>query len=171
MREYETIYLAKASITPEQANKIKEKLQGALDKFESKKIHFVDWGKRKLAYEVQKEPYARYFYLSYLSNNNVTAELERLLKYDDQVVKFLSVCVAQDVDAEARLQKPGEPPAPPADPAARYSQDNRGQDNRGPERPAPAGSAPKTEFSTPDKPPVSEAEAPAEQASADEASA
>ncbi|MCB1213894.1 MAG: 30S ribosomal protein S6 [Deltaproteobacteria bacterium] len=124
MREYETIYLTKPDITSEAGAKLKEKLQGALEKFGAKTLHQVDWGKRKLAYEVKKEKFGRYFYLSYLSEGNVTAELERLLKYDDSVLKFISVQVADEVDAEARLKNPGTPPSPPEEPASRYASDS-----------------------------------------------
>lgn len=152
MREYETIYVTKPGITSEAQAKLQEKLQGALEKAEAKLLHQVDWGKRKLAYEVQKEKIGRYFYLSYLSDSNVASELERLLKYDDQVLKFLSVQVADQVNAEERLQKPGEPPSPPEEPSryeSRAPQEGGPRQGRGfsrdRETPAKAESSPKKE--------------------------
>ena len=113
MREYETIYVLKPDLPAEQFIKIKEKVEETLKKGEGHIISHTDWGKRRLAYQVDKFRFAQYIYLQYLDQGGSVSELERILKYDDSVLKFLTVKLNDKVVVEERLAKKQEPLPPP----------------------------------------------------------
>lgn len=126
MREYETIYLLKPDIPAEQISSIKDKVSSTIQKGEGHILVHSEWGKRKLAYDVKKCRHAYYFFLQYLSPGPQVAELERILKYDDNVLKFLTVKVADLDDVQSRLATPVEPPPPPEELYSSFAGDSRG---------------------------------------------
>lgn len=113
MREYETIYVLKPDLPAEQVKVLKDKVQDIIEKAEGKVLHHVDWGKRRLAYKVEKFQQAQYIYLQYLDKGLSIAEIERILKNDDRVLKFLTVQVEEKVNVEDRLARAGEAPIAP----------------------------------------------------------
>jgi len=115
MREYETIYILKPDLPADQISTVKEKIDGVLKKGKAHILSHADWGKRKLAYPVQKLRHAHYFYLQYLVLGPEISELERILKFDDSVLKFLTVKLTDNVNVEERVAKGGEGKPPPED--------------------------------------------------------
>ena len=102
MREYETIYLLKAETPDEQVEEIKERLRGVVNRETGKVIRFTNQGKRKTAFPIGKNPKALYMHCLYVGAPGLVGEFERNLKMIDQVVKFQSIKLADDVDFEAR---------------------------------------------------------------------
>src|SRR5690606_41009520 len=47
LREYETIYLLRQDLTPEQVDRIKERLRAIVDREGGRVIRFTTWGKKK----------------------------------------------------------------------------------------------------------------------------
>jgi small subunit ribosomal protein S6 len=69
----------------------------------STRLLYDDWGKRKLAYEVERFQKGHYFVLSFLDEGKTVPELERLLRLEESVLRFLTVLVDEQVkDIEAR---------------------------------------------------------------------
>jgi small subunit ribosomal protein S6 len=102
VREYETIYLLKAETPDEQVEEIKERLRGVVNRETGKVIRFTNQGKRKTAFPIGKNPKALYMHCLYVGAPGLVGEFERNLKMIDQVVKFQSIKLADDVDFEAR---------------------------------------------------------------------
>lgn len=59
--------------------------------------HEVDWGRRRLAYEVQKRKYGIYYLLYIDGDGEVIEEMSRQYRYDENVIKYFSVKV-KDLD-------------------------------------------------------------------------
>ncbi len=102
VREYETIYLLKAETPDDQVEEIKERLRGVVSREGGKVIRFTNQGKRKTAFPVGKNAKALYMHCLYVGKPGLVAEFERNLKMIDQVSKFQSVKIAEDVDFDAR---------------------------------------------------------------------
>ncbi len=60
----------------------------------SAKIEDDDWGKRRLAYEVQKMKEAFYYFIQFDAESTVPAEIESRVRIMDNVIRYL--CVRQD---------------------------------------------------------------------------
>ena len=106
LREYETLFLVKADLPDEGIEKIKERIRAAVAKDGGKVIKFTNWGKKKTAFIVAKQPRAVYIHADYLGNPGIVAEIERLLAITEDVSKYISHHVADDIDPETRPVEP-----------------------------------------------------------------
>ena len=106
MREYETTLIIQPEISDEGTQAILEKVDGVLEKQNAIRLMCDDLGKRKLAYEIQKFHKGHYFLLSYLSDGSVVPELERSLRLEESVLRFLTIRSSDHVeDVEARREE------------------------------------------------------------------
>jgi small subunit ribosomal protein S6 len=102
LREYETIFLVKPDLTDDNVDKVKERVRGIVARDGGKVIRFTVWGKKKTAYVVAKQARAIYVHTHYLGNEKLVAEIERNLRNLDEVTRFISVKLADEVDPETR---------------------------------------------------------------------
>jgi small subunit ribosomal protein S6 len=138
MREYETVYLLKPDLPPDQLSAIKDKFTHVIAEAKGHVLTQGDWGKRKLAYDVQKHQHGHYIYLRYLGAEGLVGQLERLLGIEDHVMKFLTVRLSDEVNAQERLAKKEEAPQPPEEvysarpvDAGPWRRGGRGRDDTG----------------------------------------
>ncbi len=113
MREYESIYILKPDLPSDVLQTIQDKITEILKKQKGHVLHITDWGKRKLAYRIEKLTHGHYFYCLFLDEGTSISEIERILRNDDRVIKFLTVKLKDKVNAEDRLANPSTPPLPP----------------------------------------------------------
>ncbi|MFN0063894.1 MAG: 30S ribosomal protein S6 [Myxococcaceae bacterium] len=102
LREYETIFLLKPDLTDDNVDKVKERVRDIVGREGGKLLRFTIWGKKKTAYALAKAPRAIYVHTSYLGRSGLVAEVERNLRNYDEVSRFLSVKVADEIDPETR---------------------------------------------------------------------
>ncbi len=99
--EYETIYILKPDLTEDAIAGVSEKVEGIVKQFEGVVLERDDWGKRKLAYPISRNSRGHYVRFHYVGPGDLVAELERQLRYDDSLLRFLTVKLGFDVDVEA----------------------------------------------------------------------
>lgn len=102
LREYETIFLVKPDLTDDNVDKLKERVRGIVGREGGKVIRFTVWGKKKTAYTLAKQPRAIYIHAHYLGGTSLVAEIERNLRNLDEVTRYLSTKIAEEVDPESR---------------------------------------------------------------------
>ena len=102
LREYETIFLVKPDLTDDNVDKLKDRVRGIVSREGGKLIRFTVWGKKKTMYPIGKQPRAIYVHTHYLGGHQLVAEVERNLRNIDEVTRFLSVKLADEVDPETR---------------------------------------------------------------------
>ena len=98
-RRYETLILLAPS-QQESVEAFKSKVMGILEAGGGHLVRFEDWGRRRLAYPVQKEIYGYYLLYDYQGGPALAAELERNLKIDEKVFKYLTLLLAKKFTAE-----------------------------------------------------------------------
>lgn len=97
-RSYETIYVLRPDVAKEAATKVSHRVQEVVER-EGGKLTLVEtWGRRQLAYPVRKFKRGVYVYVQYVSGGSLVSELERNLRMLDEVIKFQTVLVGEDVD-------------------------------------------------------------------------
>jgi len=101
-REYETIYILRPDITNEVIGQVNVKVRGVVEAGGGTLLKVENWGKRKLAYEVQKQMKGIYLFFSYLGTAGLVEEVERNLRLTDSVIRYYSVKIAENVDPAAR---------------------------------------------------------------------
>jgi small subunit ribosomal protein S6 len=105
MPSYETTLIAKANTSEEQITSLRTKVESIIQAHDGQVGNFEDWGTRRLSYDIEKESRGRYLYFGFLGNNSLVAELERNLRINESVVRFLSINVAEEDDIEL-VKKP-----------------------------------------------------------------
>jgi small subunit ribosomal protein S6 len=103
LREYETTFIVQPEISDEGGQVILSKLDGVLSAGGATRLMCEDHGKRKLAYEVRKFNKGHYYTLMFLDEGKVVADLERTLRLEESVLRFLTILADEEVaDVDAR---------------------------------------------------------------------
>ncbi|HKQ70451.1 MAG TPA: 30S ribosomal protein S6 [Polyangiaceae bacterium] len=107
-REYETIYVLRQDVDPDTADKVATRVADVVGRESGKLVKVETWGRRKLAYTVAKQRRGIYYYLKYLGGGAVVTELERNLRMLDNVLKFQTVLLRDDVQVDSVTVDPEE---------------------------------------------------------------
>jgi small subunit ribosomal protein S6 len=102
LNEYETIYIARPDLTEDVMTKITTRFEAVITDNAGTILVSEDWGKRKLAYIISKHQRGHYIYLNYVAPATLVAEVERTLGLEDQLLRFLTVKLEENVEIEAR---------------------------------------------------------------------
>lgn len=101
-REYETIFILRPDTNQEGITQVNTRVRTVIETMGGKAVKLDNWGKRKLAYEINKQLKGIYMYWQYLANTGVVEEIERNLRMLDSVIRYYTVKVDEDVDPNAR---------------------------------------------------------------------
>lgn len=102
LREYETVLLVRPDLTDETVENVKERVKTIVNRDGGKFLRFTIWGKKKTMYPVAKQPRAIYIHAHYLGGSAMVTEVERNLRNYDEVSRFISKRLADDIDPETR---------------------------------------------------------------------
>jgi len=109
LREYETTFIVQPEISDEGGQAILSKLDGVLETGGATRLMCEDHGKRKLAYEVRKFHKGHYYTLMFLDEGKIVPDLERALRLEESVLRFLTILAKEEVaDVEARKSEASE---------------------------------------------------------------
>ncbi len=97
-REYETIYILRPDVDNETAEKVVDRARDVVKRLSGTLTKLDNWGKRRLAYPIQKNTRGIFVYLKYVGFGDLVAELERNLRLLDEVVRFQTVLLREDID-------------------------------------------------------------------------
>ena len=129
MRIYEELFILRPDITDEEVNPIVEQLRGVVTNSQGTVDKEDRWGVRKLAYRVQKRNEGYYVLLQFTAGSQTVKEIERRLRVNDAVLKFITVRIDEKLK---RLEKR-----------------KKARDKRAARRPAPVVTAPALPASEP----------------------
>lgn len=101
-REYELIWIVRPDVADEDITAITERTEKVATDQGAQVLEIEDWGRRKLAYEIQKCAKGHYVRLHFLAQSEHIAEMERTLRIDDRILRFLTVKLGDRVDVETR---------------------------------------------------------------------
>ena len=94
MKKYELALVLSAKIEDEERAAMLEKVQAMITTAGATITNIDEWGKKQLAYEIQKMREAYYYFIQFEGEATVPAELEEKLRIEESVLRFL--CVKQD---------------------------------------------------------------------------
>lgn len=94
MNKYELALVVNAKIEDEARNKVLEDVKGLITRFGGQIADVEEWGKKKLAYEIQKMGEAYYYFIHFESESGAPAEIESRVRIMENVLRFL--CVRQE---------------------------------------------------------------------------
>ena len=94
MNKYELAVVVSAKIEDEERAAVVDKCKALIERFGGTITNVDDWGKKRLAYEVQKMKEAFYYFIQFEAESNVPGEIESRIRIMDNVIRYL--CVRQD---------------------------------------------------------------------------
>ncbi len=125
MRHYEIVFM----VHPDQSEQVPSMIERYRSIVESKggKIHRLeDWGRRQLAYPIQKLHKAHYVLMNIECGQEPLSELENAFRFNDAVLRNLVLVMKRAVTGPSPLVRPQddreEAPPPPRKPEAESSE-------------------------------------------------
>ncbi len=100
MRRYETIIIVDPDLSDEGRNQRFEKIKELLKNYKGHLVEFDEWGGKKLAYEIKKKMRGYYVKFDFCSEADFVKELERTIKLDDRILKFMTILLEDKADPE-----------------------------------------------------------------------
>jgi len=104
MRHYEIVFI----VHPDQS----EQVPGMVERYRSmvlskggKTHRLEDWGRRQMTYPIQKLHKAHYVLMNIECNNETLDELEHAFKFNDAVLRHLTVQMTEAVSAASPMMK------------------------------------------------------------------
>ena len=94
MNKYELAVVLSAKLEEEERAAAIEKVQGYITRYNGVVTNVDDWGKKRLAYEVQKMKEAYYYFIQFDAEPTAPIEIENRVRIMDNVIRFL--CVKQE---------------------------------------------------------------------------
>ena len=94
MNKYELAVVVSAKIEDEDREKVINKVKAYVERFGGTITEVDEWGKKRLAYEVQKMKEAFYYFIRFDAESTAPAEIESRVRIMDNVVRYL--CVRQN---------------------------------------------------------------------------
>ena len=94
MNKYELALVVNAKIEDEARNKVLEDVKGLVTRFGGTITDIDEWGKKKLAYDIQKMSEGFYYFIRFEAESSAPGEIESRIRIMENVLRFL--CVKQE---------------------------------------------------------------------------
>ncbi len=101
MRRYETILIAHVDLSEDELSSIIASYGAIVTGQKGILVKVERWGKRRLAYMIKKQARGFYILIDYAGESAAVNELERNLKINDKILKFMTVLKDDAVDPAA----------------------------------------------------------------------
>ena len=109
MRRYETLFIVTPDISEEDLKAVATKVKGVVTGRNGIVASYDEQGRKKLAYSVKKQNKGYYVLMDYAGSADIVSELERNMRLDDRVLKYLTVKLEDQVDPESIEPEKTEP--------------------------------------------------------------
>ena len=94
MNKYELAVVVSAKLEDDARAEVIEKVKALVTRFGGNITDVDEWGKKRLAYEIQKMKEAYYYFIHFESETTTPGEIEERIRIMDGVIRYL--CVKQE---------------------------------------------------------------------------
>ena len=94
MSKYELAVVVSAKLEDDARAEVIEKVKALVERFGGNITDVDEWGKKRLAYEIQKMKEAYYYFIHFESETTTPGEIEERIRIMDGVIRYL--CVKQE---------------------------------------------------------------------------
>ena len=91
MNKYELAVVVSAKIEDDERAAVVDKCKALIERFGGTVTNVDDWGKKRMAYEVQKMKDAFYYFIQFDAETSAPVEIENRIRIMDNVLRFLIV--------------------------------------------------------------------------------
>ena len=89
MNHYETVYIVHPAIQEGRLNDIISKFHNKLSKLKGEVLYIENWGKKKLAYAIDKQKYGTYIMCQYSLDGQNVKEISQELELNPNILRYL----------------------------------------------------------------------------------
>ncbi len=90
--KYETVFIVSPKLDEEATAKVEDRFKALVEKHGTG-LEIEEWGKRRLAFPINDETEGRYTLMRFESDPAFPAELDRIYKITDGVMRSIIVCL------------------------------------------------------------------------------
>ncbi|MEJ5300577.1 MAG: 30S ribosomal protein S6 [Thermodesulforhabdaceae bacterium] len=90
-RKYEVFFIVDPDLPDSDLKSLETRLKEIVTREGGTTLSYNSWGKKKLTYSVKKRTRGHYFLMEFAGGPDIPQELERNLKIDERVLKFITV--------------------------------------------------------------------------------
>ena len=94
MTKYELAVIVSAKIEDDARAAAVDKCKALIERFGGQITNVDEWGKKKLAYEIDKQSEGFYYFIHFDAEPTAPADIEQRVRIKDNVLRFL--CVRRD---------------------------------------------------------------------------
>ncbi len=94
MNQYELALVVNAKIEDEARIATLEDTKELITRFGGNVTNVDDWGRKRLAYEIQKMKEGHYYFIQFESDSTVPGEIEQRVRIMENVIRYL--CIRKD---------------------------------------------------------------------------
>ena len=92
MTKYELAVVVSAKLEDDERAKVVDKAKALIERFGGQITNVDEWGKKRLAYEIQKSREAYYYFIQFeTEDNNCPNEVEAHIRLMENVIRYLVV--------------------------------------------------------------------------------
>ena len=91
MNKYELALVVNAKPEDEERAAVVEKAKGYITRYNGVSTEVEEWGKKRLAYEIQHMREGFYYFIQFEADSTCPAEVERHMRIMDNVLRYLVV--------------------------------------------------------------------------------
>lgn len=104
MRNYEVVFIAAPTLTSEELDAFINHTKTVIDGKNGKIVKVDNWGRKSLAYKINKFREGYYVVLSIEAEGGAIAELERRFRVTDFIVRFISVRTDENIKRSEKIK-------------------------------------------------------------------
>ena len=94
MNKYELAVVVSAKVEDDVRLATVEKAKALVERFGGQVTEVEDWGKKRLAYEIQHMKEGFYYFIQFQADATCPAEIEKRIRIMDNVIRYL--CIRKD---------------------------------------------------------------------------
>ena len=94
MTKYELAVVVSAKLEDDERAKVVDKAKALIERFGGQITNVDEWGKKRLAYEIQKMKEGFYYFIQFEAETSAPVEIESRIRIMDGVIRYL--CVKQN---------------------------------------------------------------------------
>lgn len=108
IHEYETVVILRPDLDDADTRENIVKLEDIISTNNGTMLLKDEWGKRKLAYPIAKHLKGHYILFNFLGYAEAIDEIERRIRINDKIIRFMTIKIENDVDVEAKVVSAAE---------------------------------------------------------------
>lgn len=91
MKKYELALVVSSKLEDEEKNTVVDKVKELIERFGGQITNVDDWGKKRLAYEIQKMKDGFFYFIKFDAEPTTPIEIENRVRIMENVIRYLIV--------------------------------------------------------------------------------